>query len=198
MKEIRKFAQEGNADAQFMLGNLYFNGEDVKKDYELAVEWFLKSAAQDFTEAQYALGVMYYEGRGVQPDTEMAVIWLTKAARKKHIRAQYLLADIYYDGVAGEGPNYEKAREWFAKAAENGDSDAMTRLGNMWENGEGVGPSKSAAVDWYYQAGMACLKYNHRDEALDNLDYIGRADSQNPLWRKLRDAIYSKAPHQEK
>jgi TPR repeat protein len=195
LQEVSKKAAAGDKDYQMVLGNMYYEGIHVKKDYLLAVEWFLKAASQGKIEAQFALGVMYYKGQGVGRDIEKAVQWMKKAGSQDHVRAQYMLGLIYYRGEEEGEPDYEQARAWFTKSAKNGNPDAMTSLGNMWEYGKGVEKSKSAAADWYYQAGITWLNdFDSRDDALASLDMVGRVDSANPLWLKLREAIYSVAP----
>ena len=55
MLELRKEANEGNAEAQFELGLMYENGRVVKRDFEKAVEWYTKSAEQGHQIAKIVL-----------------------------------------------------------------------------------------------------------------------------------------------
>jgi len=45
-------AERGDANAQFKLGNCYFTGDGVTRDYEKAAEWLGKAAAQRNTKAK--------------------------------------------------------------------------------------------------------------------------------------------------
>lgn len=63
--QLQPLAEQGNADAQFNLGLMYFNGTGVPQDDQLALKWFRLSADQGDAFAQFALGNMYYMGRGV-------------------------------------------------------------------------------------------------------------------------------------
>ena len=63
--ELQPLAEQGNADAQFNLGLMYFNGTGVPQDDQVALKWFRRSADQGNGFAQFALGNMYYMGRGV-------------------------------------------------------------------------------------------------------------------------------------
>jgi hypothetical protein len=45
-------AEQGNADAQFRLGNMYMYGDGVPKSLEEAINWFRKSAEQGYVPAQ--------------------------------------------------------------------------------------------------------------------------------------------------
>ena len=75
LKEWRPFAKQGNANAQFNLGQMYRNGYGVPQDYKTAVKWYTLSAEQGFVEAQANLGVMYALGRGVIEDKVYAHMW---------------------------------------------------------------------------------------------------------------------------
>jgi TPR repeat protein len=48
-------AAQGNADAQFLLGNAYYTGNGVDQDYTQAIDWWKKAAAQGNVSAQRAL-----------------------------------------------------------------------------------------------------------------------------------------------
>ena len=50
--ELRTAAEQGDADAQFNVGRLYFNGQEEIQDYAKAAEWFEKAAAQGHGEAK--------------------------------------------------------------------------------------------------------------------------------------------------
>ncbi|WP_146113983.1 tetratricopeptide repeat protein, partial [Haemophilus influenzae] len=67
-------------DAQFNLGNMYYNGHGVKQDDFEAVKWYRKAAEQGYADAQFNLGNMYYNGHGVKQDDFEAVKWYRKAA----------------------------------------------------------------------------------------------------------------------
>ena len=51
----KKEAAAGNAKAQFLLGNAYYNGNGVDQDYTAAITWWHKAADQGNLEAQRAL-----------------------------------------------------------------------------------------------------------------------------------------------
>ena len=80
LKELRPLAEQGDANAQFNLGVLYYNGEGVSQDYVQARQWFEKAAAQGYVYAQNSLGVLYYKGQGVLQDYVQAHMWYSLAA----------------------------------------------------------------------------------------------------------------------
>ncbi len=50
-------AQKGDADAQYQLAMMYFNGDDVKTDHQKAQQWLEQAAAQNNVQAQYRWSV---------------------------------------------------------------------------------------------------------------------------------------------
>jgi len=48
--------------------------------------------------------------------------------------------------------DYAKAREWFEKAADKDDTSAMTNLGVLYANGQGVAQDYAKAREWYEKA----------------------------------------------
>jgi TPR repeat protein len=86
-----KLAEQGDADAQSKLGNLYQEGTGVPQNYTEALKWFRKAVEQGNAEGQFNLGVMYAMGEGVPENKAEAVKWWRKAAGQGHERAkQYL------------------------------------------------------------------------------------------------------------
>ena len=91
---FRKSAEQGNADAQGMLGFCYANGQGVSKDEVEAVKWFLKSAAKGNSWGQYNLGDCYYNGEGVAQDRVEAVKWYRKSAEQGNAAAIKMLKKL--------------------------------------------------------------------------------------------------------
>jgi TPR repeat protein len=73
-------AEQGDAEAQFSLGVMYFIGDGVEQSYEEAAKWYEKAADQGVRKAQSSLGTMYYAGDGVEQSYEEASKWYEKAA----------------------------------------------------------------------------------------------------------------------
>ena len=64
----KDLSEQGNAEAQFNLGLIYYLGDGIPRDYKEAVKWYTKAAEQGNADAQYNLGVMYYIGEGITQD----------------------------------------------------------------------------------------------------------------------------------
>lgn len=101
LKEIGPLARAGNADAQHLMGLMYYMGRGVTRDYKQAFAWHLKAAGQGKADAQYVVGAMYYTGNAVPQDQKHAVNWFRKAAEQGHAEAQHALGLMYRYNVAG-------------------------------------------------------------------------------------------------
>ena len=113
------FFTKGNADAQYKLGEMYYDGQVVLQDYEEAVKWYRKSAEQGFAKAQYHLGLMYYDGTGVLQDYKESVKWYRTSAEQGFIPAQYNLGLMYGKGQ-GVLQDYVMAHMYWNIAAVRG------------------------------------------------------------------------------
>ena len=116
---FNKLAEQGDAAAQYNLGQMYRNGQGVHQDYAQAAAWYRKAAEQGDAAAQYNLGVMYANGKGVRQDDAQAVAWYRKAAEQGNAMAQYNLGVMYYNGE-GVRQNKSTAKEWFGNACDLG------------------------------------------------------------------------------
>jgi uncharacterized protein len=76
---FRSLADQGNADAQTRLGQMYETGQSVPNNYAEAVTLYRRAADQDFKIAQWNLGSMYERGRGVPKDYVQAHMWYNLA-----------------------------------------------------------------------------------------------------------------------
>jgi hypothetical protein len=73
-------AEQGKASAQYYLGVMYRNGDDVIQDYNTAINWYILAAEQGYAKAQFRLGLMYDMGTGIDRDVGIAIMWYTFAA----------------------------------------------------------------------------------------------------------------------
>ena len=144
-------AQQGDADAQFNLGKMYYDGKGVVQDYAQARSWLLKAAEQGHARAQNGIGILYDYGYGVTKDYAQAVAWYRKAAEQGFARGQFNLGYMYESG-RGVKQDYAQAVAWYRKAAEQGYADAQCHLGFMYDKGNGVTQDYAQAVAWYRKA----------------------------------------------
>lgn len=136
LEALTKKAQEGDPQAQYDLGMVYYSGKDeVPRNTELGAEWFLKSAQQGHTKAQFAIGRCYFHGRGVPRDKALGVRWYHEAAEQDHKQAVYALGDCYFYGE-GVGRNHAESLKWFSKSAALGEQGAQFRVAQIYEKGD--------------------------------------------------------------
>ena len=125
LKEITPLARTGHADAQHLLGLMYYMGRGVARDYRLALHWHRKAAEQGKADAQYVVGAMYYTGNAVEKDHRQAVSWFRRAAEKGHAEAQHALALMYRYHAAGLPQDKVLAYMLLNLAAAGGNANAV-------------------------------------------------------------------------
>lgn len=74
-----KAAYQGNSYAQYALGYMYDEGENVEQNYKQAMCWYLKSADQGNGDAQNNIGIMYRDGNGVKQDSAQEKEWFSQS-----------------------------------------------------------------------------------------------------------------------
>ena len=80
-----------SAKAEYRLGNNYYYGQGVPKNYAKAVYWYRKAAKQGYAPAQWQLSNAYGNGQGIPKNYAKAVYWLKKAAKGGYVKAQNAL-----------------------------------------------------------------------------------------------------------
>ena len=73
-------AKSGDAQAQYELGQFYYDGKSTPKDLAQALNYFEQASLQGHAEAQYHLGLMFFRGEGVPANNIQAYIVLKMAA----------------------------------------------------------------------------------------------------------------------
>ena len=152
--ELRKSADQGDADAQYNLGLLFEKGDYLEQNSTRAAHWFLKAAEQGHALAQNAVAELYHKGRGVEQDYMVALKWYEAAANQGNASAAYNAGWIYFTGLHVKRDR-NKARALFEKSAEASFILAECALGVMYENGLGVRKNKSKAKNFYEAAAAA-------------------------------------------
>jgi TPR repeat protein len=131
LKEILPLAHAGNADAEHLLGLMYYMGRGVPRDYKQAFSWHYKAAEQGKADAQYVIGAMYYTGNSVPQDQKLAVTWFRKAAEQGHADAQHALGLMYRYHVAGMPQDVVIAYMLWNLAAASGNRNATEQRANI-------------------------------------------------------------------
>jgi TPR repeat protein len=83
LTEFTAAAEAGNAQAQYLVGSMYDNGQGTTANDTEAIKWYARAAHQGFVTAQYNLGMMLVNGEGIEkPDYMQAYAWFSIAAAK--------------------------------------------------------------------------------------------------------------------
>ncbi len=124
----KKAADQGEASAQAILGDIFVEQKFGRLDYTQAVNWYRKAADQGQATGQFGLGARYLLGQGVPQDLEEARRWLTPAANQGHPYAEFLLATMLQAGQGGPA-DAATAQKYYELAANYGIARAQYRLG---------------------------------------------------------------------
>ena len=73
-------AQSGDLQAQYELGEFFYDGKRAPQDLEQALFWFERASLQGHAQAQFRLGMMFFQGEGVPANNVQAYIVLKMAA----------------------------------------------------------------------------------------------------------------------
>lgn len=147
-QEWRPLAEQGHADAQFLLGLMYREGRAVPQDFAKAAEWLQKASGQGHVDAGFFLARAYREGRGVAQDYGQAAHWFRAAAELGHAEAAFTLGLMHRKGE-GVAKDDAEAASWYRRAAELGHGEARFTLGAVTEEGRGVERDSVRAYAWY-------------------------------------------------
>ncbi len=74
-------AEQGDADAQNKVGEIYERGIGGEPDYVLAAAWYRKAAEQGLARAQINLGFLLEKGLGSEKNLKTALSWYRKASK---------------------------------------------------------------------------------------------------------------------
>ncbi len=186
IKTLEDQAAQGNADAQFRLGLLFFGGEGVEKSPAKTEDLWRAAASQGDTTAEYFLGMFYYEGSGGAPNYSEAAKWHRLAAEHGNLMSAGLLAQLYSSGK-GVKKDEGKAVAWERFAAERGDGLQQFSLGRRYATGEGVPQDWREAYLWFL------LSSRRLDDSPIRVGNGPRDEAENHLSAKEKAEVLLRA-----
>ncbi len=80
LERCTRQAELGYAQAQFRLGNYWYEGVLTEPDFALALHWYEQASVQGHAGAQFRLGLMHAAGEGVAVNRVQAYIILKMSA----------------------------------------------------------------------------------------------------------------------
>ncbi|MED5579310.1 MAG: tetratricopeptide repeat protein, partial [Nitrospinota bacterium] len=163
-RRLIRHAENGNPEAQLLLGDVYDSINLTNKLKRDAAEWYKKSADQGNIEAMDKLANAYYNGDDnyVMRDLKKRFEIHKKGAFAGSVVHQFKLGFAYLEGE-GVGKNYKKALKWFKESAVIGYPPSESELGLMYAEGKGVSQSHIKALKWFRKVGEKCVYYAYPD-----------------------------------
>ena len=146
-------AAQGNAEAQWLLGNAYLFGRGVEKNKEEAHRlWKLSQQNRFGKDAQNPIPQTYTTPLVTKSDSSPNLTGNTLAyAQSGDARRQYEMGKMCYYGD-GMPQDSEQAVEWWKLAAAQGNADAQLSLASAYRTGTGVDQNQRTANYWLEQA----------------------------------------------
>ncbi len=138
---IKKAADNGHSDAQFILGDIAYGMEEREE----AVRWWMLAGTAKHPKALFWLGVLCLEG--TPPDHGQAALYFDEAAEKGNEEAMTALGRLYQAGGGPVKQSYSRALKWFKKAAAQGDALAMRHLAVLYREGLGTDADEAKATE---------------------------------------------------
>ncbi len=164
-------AAENNPYAQIMLGIMYYNGESMEEDKIKGQELIDDAIAQGYIEGYVASAIIALN----DGEYETFFEYCNKALECEEQLFASMVMDClgyaYADGLFVE-QDYVQAMEWFEKAADLGNADAMVWIGDFYLDGQGVEQDYAKAFEWY-------------EKGLN----LGNTDSMNCIGRMYKDGL---------
>ena len=148
IKQLKKQAKAGDAEAALTLGRYHEKVEEYKK-----AEKYYRQAATP--QADYELGALYLNGnlgKGTESDMAKGLGLLRRSAAAGNRDGRYWLAFCYMRGIGIEAKE-DSAFAIFSQLAADGDSMAMLQTALALDQGFGAPKDTARALHLYRQAG---------------------------------------------
>lgn len=151
-------SKQNHAAATFRTAVCNEVGAGTRRNYEMAMRFYRKSASLSDTAGMYKLGLILLHGLLGQPaNPREAVVWLRRAAAQAdedHPHALYELATHYEDPSGKVVPHDEVvARDLYTQAAQLGHAPSQCKLGDALANGTLACPIDArGSISWYTKA----------------------------------------------
>ncbi|GAC1340775.1 MAG: tetratricopeptide repeat protein [Beijerinckiaceae bacterium] len=144
-------ANDKDAPAMTLIGELYSQGLTVRRDPAEAAHWYKLASERGDRQATFQLAVAAMEGNGIAKDRDYAKQLFEKAAAQGHPGALYNLGIMAIENN-GVVPDFPKAADLFRRSALAGDPDAAYSLGILYKQGKGVSQDNAQAAEWLKRA----------------------------------------------
>lgn len=141
-------AKENDEMANAHLGKMYAAGLGVSRDEERAVQYYGKAQGVSWAKKEYEVLKAKLEEERLDREINENLA----RAEAGDPWAQYFIGWCCYTGYHTTTKSYTAARYWFELAAAQGNGKAMSYLGDIYANGEGVEVDWDKAIKYYNDA----------------------------------------------
>ncbi len=147
IEELKKAAEEGNAEAQSQWGLLLATGDSVPQDVEAALSWLRQAAQQGEMTAMFNLGIILENGLGCEVDPDEAALWYWQSAELGDTQAKMKLGTMLLKGKGFTSGS--PAVHAIEASAEKGHPYAQSFYAKLHLDGVGVEPNNEIAEKWF-------------------------------------------------
>ncbi len=127
IKDWQAPAAQGDADAQFNLGQAYRLGKGVPVDLAKAEDYYRRAAEQGHFQAEDNYGRMLFQ----KGERAKAAPWLEKSAARGDPRGQLILGTMLFNGDGGLPKDWPRAYALMTRASSAGLPQASQTLADM-------------------------------------------------------------------
>lgn len=125
---LRPLAEQGDARAQVLLGNMYVQGYGVRRDSTQAYGLYRRAAIAGNAEAMVVTGAMLQQGIGTTADVHQALEWYHRAAKSGHPAGAMFYGLYMIRGSSSPDgrnilPDHASAYKWLRLAEKNATDD---------------------------------------------------------------------------
>lgn len=128
----KPLAEQGNADALYLMGYAHETGQGAPASREEALACYRKAAAAEHLDASYRMAFILLASED-EKEREQARESLESAARSDVAVAGRILGEAYLLGRLSPAPDPDKAVSWWQRAAEADDIPSMLLLARFYD-----------------------------------------------------------------
>lgn len=186
---LEKAVEQGDSEAQFILGNWYKNGTVVEHDQQKSAELFLKSAAQNNNKALLAIAECHLYGEGVKKDFKKAFSFIFKCAKNGDFDCIAGVSTCYINEI-GVVSNPDEILKWSLLLSRKSFTDEMLynaviifkrlKIARLYKTGTKLKQDYFNSYVWY-------LKYNELKNCISEFEQKKAIEEIKEVATKLTD-----------
>lgn len=131
---FEKAAEQNHANAQFMISMFYGTGRGVEKDEALAAQWYEKALQNGQLKKAYDINRLFLDCEDARSNLGLLVAWHEHTSYQEFPISRCNFGYMYETGRGVEA-DIERAKEWYEKAAGQGDAVAAKLLEDLKKPG---------------------------------------------------------------